>query len=88
MAVAKKADLAKREVSDKKADMDQKDMSGDESGSESPDEDAPEGVVKFGTYDLIRIGVPPSARPRAGQVYNGKHGYTLRSENGAVSWPI
>ena len=39
-------------------------------------------LSKFRDYDLDMLGLPHSARPRANQVYAGKHGYTLRSSKG------
>ena len=39
---------------------------------------------KFRDYDLDMLGLPHAARPRANQVYTGKHGYTLRSSKGGA----
>ena len=44
-------------------------------------------LSKFRDYDLDKLGLPHSARPRANQVYTGKHGYTLRSSKGGAPLP-
>lgn len=43
-------------------------------------------VNHFHGYDLEALEIPNSARPRTGSNHLGKHGYTLRSRTGAVSW--
>lgn len=42
-------------------------------------------LIEFRGYNLHDLGVPHCARPRANQLYLGKHGYTLRSPSGAVT---
>ncbi|CAK9089242.1 unnamed protein product [Durusdinium trenchii] len=43
-----------------------------------------EPLKKFHSYDLDELQVPQEARPRVGQNHLGRHGYTLKSRNGAV----
>ena len=43
-------------------------------------------LESFHGYDLQKIGLPIDARPIAGQHYAGKHGFTIRSNTGAVLW--
>ena len=40
----------------------------------------------FKGYDLNALGVPLEARAREGGNYVGRHGYTITSSNGAVTW--
>lgn len=42
-------------------------------------------LTEFRGYNLAELGLPRSARPRAGFPYAGKHGYTLKAPNGAVT---
>ena len=46
-----------------------------------------EPLKKFHSYDLDELQVPQEARPRVGQNHLGRHGYTLKSRNGAESKP-
>ena len=41
-------------------------------------------LTTFHSYDLDELRVPIEARPLAGDVHLGKHGYTLRSSSGAA----
>lgn len=43
-------------------------------------------LSQFHSYNLEEIGVPVDARPFAGEHHGGKHGYTVRSANGAALW--
>lgn len=45
-----------------------------------------ETLSEFHSYNLDEMGVPHQARPFAGEHHSGKHGYTLRSGNGAAFW--
>lgn len=38
----------------------------------------------FHSYDLNAMDIPVCARPRCGGNHLGKHGYTLKSSNGAA----
>ena len=42
-------------------------------------------MSEFRGYNLADLGLPRSARPRAGFPYAGKHGYTMKAQNGAVT---
>lgn len=44
-----------------------------------------EALNKFHAYDLDNLQVPIEARPKQGQAHLGRHGYTIKSKNGAVS---
>ena len=41
-------------------------------------------LTTFHSYDLDELRLPMEARPLAGDVHLGKHGYTLRSSSGAA----
>eukprot|EP00435_Cladocopium_sp_Y103_P030242 s1037_g7.t1 len=41
-------------------------------------------LKEFRGHNLAELGLPRSARPRAGFPYAGKHGYTLKAPNGAA----
>lgn len=45
-----------------------------------------EPVSVFHSYDLDAMGIPVDARPLRGEHHAGKHGYTIRSPNGAALW--
>lgn len=86
MSKAKKSDLLADEPNEADEAEEKEEAMDQGSDEESEDEDRPEGMLKFGDYDLLKLGVPASARPQPGQHHGGKHGYTLRSGNGAVAW--
>lgn len=50
-------------------------------------EDVVQGEVMstFRGYDLDKLGLPQCARPRSGNNYMGRHGYTLKSPTGAAT---
>ena len=51
----------------------------------SQDEQSGQVMQVFRGYDLSEL--PHSARPRAGETYHGKHGYTLKCPSGAATRP-
>lgn len=42
---------------------------------------------KFHEHDLDALQVPQEARPRVGELHQGRHGYTARSKSGAALCP-